>query len=163
MGKQFILPHEAPDHWDKVLDVFKCHVKWSPMDLISAIDNIRKSSYKQIPNKEMPAEIRFSGLLGFLKDASCVGGNPNLFWGDCGFSDHTPDSFLKGWFLSHTVPFIVQLVTNMPQTFRSGLTKLNTSKDRIQERCLTKHQCASLLACSFFSAFLPLQIQKRQQ
>ena len=150
MGTRLILPHEVPNHWDKVLDVL-CHVKWSPMDLISAIDKIRKSSYKQV--KDMPVTSRFSGLLGFLKDASCVGGNPNLFWGDCGFSHHNPDSFLKGWFLSHTVPFIVQLVMDMPQTFPSGLSTLNTRDDRIQITCLTKHQCASLLACSFFSAF----------
>ena len=144
------LPHEVPSHWEKVLDVL-CHVKWSPMDLISAIDEIRKSSYKQV--KDMPTSSRFSGLLRFLKDASYVGGNPNLFWGDRDFSHHNPDSFIKGWFLAHTVPFIVQLVIDMPQTFPSGVATLITNGDLVQERSLTKHQCASLLACSFFSAF----------
>lgn len=150
MEARFRLPNEISSHWEKILGVLSKD-KWSPMGLVSAIDDIRKSSYKEV--KEMSPESRFSGLYRFFKDANYVGGDPHLFWGDRQFENNYPDSSIKGWFLAHTVPFIAQLVKNIPDTFPSGVFSINTTDDNIQERCLSKIQCASLLACAFFSAF----------
>ena len=150
MEARLRLPNEVGSHWVKVLDVLS-RDKWSPISLISAIDEIRKSSYKQV--KEMPPESRFSGLYRFFKDANYVGGSPHLFWGDKEFINHDPASYIKGWFLAHTVPFMTQLVRDIPETFPSGVLSLNTLDQSIQERSFSKVQCASLLACAFFSAF----------
>ena len=150
MAVDLVFPHTIGKHWE-VIGSALCNVHWTPQNLISAIDKIRTSSYKQV--KDMPSSSRFSGLLQFLKDPYHLAGDPTLFWGDQYFGHHNPNSNVKGWFFAHTVPFIVKLVLEMPEHFPSGLPMVNTADEAIQEVSLSKQQCASLLACSFFCGY----------
>ena len=151
MENQVVLPHEIRDHW-KIIQDSLCNVHWTPQNLIQAIDKIYKSSLGN--RKDLSKIPQFSGLLQFIGDPYHKAGNQDLFWGDYYFGHHKPDSNIKGWFLAHTVPYIVQLILNIPQAFPSGLEMVNTDDTRaVQEIIISKHQSVTLLACSFFCAF----------
>ena len=151
MTDQVILPHKIGDHWNIVQDSL-CNVHWTPHNLINAMEKIYKSSCRSC--KDLLRFQQFSGLLKFLSDPYYKAGDPGLFWGDYYFGFQKPDSNIKGWFLAHTVPYIVQLILNLPETFPSGLPAINTDHNNaIQEFTISRLQSVTLLACSFFCAF----------
>ena len=143
------LPSEIPRHWNVIQDALSLQQRWTPKALVGVIDKIRSSSYKQV--KDMPSDVRFSGLLQFFKDSYVVNGDETQFWGNKGFGSPESNSHMTGWFLAHTIPFMAGLVLRMSKMPRLKL--LDIEETSVQECILSRTECASLLACSFFCGF----------
>ena len=148
-----VLPHQIKHHWEVIQKVLAVE-KWSPQTFVEAVHEIRHSSLdtKKKWKTVEAATDKYKQLFLFLSDNEDFEGDEVKLWGGLEFKDHTVDARIKTWFVKYTVPHIAKLVLDLPTLFTSPVSILTTGKTRISELTLSKHQCASLLAASFFCA-----------